>query len=123
MHTKPPKVLIVVASLIVLVGLGWLLSGLGLMPEVNWIWVGGLTVSGLLVVALGGIDRMTLTVGPFLLAAAIGSFLRQSGSLDAKIELPALVLVFGMLMLLNLVLPVKNPEWMRTDGGTKPGAR
>jgi hypothetical protein len=106
-----PESLVVLAGLITLVGVGWLLSSAGLLPEINWVWVGLLALAGVLTIALGGVDRFTLTVGPFLLAAALASALRQSGTLTARIEMPALVVVFGVLMLANLLLPIPNPQW------------
>ncbi|HYE61868.1 MAG TPA: hypothetical protein VD997_07705 [Phycisphaerales bacterium] len=108
-----PKQLVVVACLIILIGGGWLLSGLGLMPDVNWIWVGGLMLAGLLTIALGGFDKLTLTIGPWLIVAGIGAFLREGGYVSSKVEIPALVLAFGVLMLLNLVLPVPGPRWAK----------
>jgi hypothetical protein len=108
---RAPKGLVVTACLIILIGLGWLLSGLGVMPEVNWVWVGGLALSGLLSLALGGVDKLTMTIGPFLIAASAGAFLREGGILPAKVEVPGLVLVFGLLMLMNLLLPIPSPKW------------
>ena len=116
----PPRSLIIVALLLIALGTGWLLSGIGLMPEVNWVWVGLLAVAGLLTLALGGIDRFTLTFGPFLIAAAIGSALRQSDAIPAKIEVPALVIAFGVLLLANLLLPVPNPKWIQPPHAARP---
>lgn len=110
---QPPKQLVIVACLIILIGGCWLLSGLGLMPDVNWVWVGGLILAGLLTIALGGLDKLTLTIGPWLIAAGVGAFLREGGYLTSKIEFPALVLTFGLLMLINLVAPVPTPRWIK----------
>jgi hypothetical protein len=87
------------------------MSGLGLMPDVNWVWVGSLTLAGLLTIALGGIDKLTMTIGPWLILAGVGAFLRESGTVSAKLEFPGLVLAFGLLMLLNLLLPIPVPKW------------
>jgi hypothetical protein len=113
---QAPKQLVIIACLITLVGGCWLMSGLGLMPDVNWVWVGSLTLAGLLTIALGGIDKLTMTIGPWLIAAGVGAFLRESGTVSAKLEFPALVLVFGVLMLANLLLPVPLPKWVGKKG-------
>jgi hypothetical protein len=109
----PPRSLIVVAALVTALSAGWLLSGLGVMPEVDWVWTLGLAVAGVLALALGGIDRFTMTVGPFLLIAAAGSLLRQSGLLPLKVEFPAVMMTFGLLLLVNLLLPIPTPGWMK----------
>lgn len=96
--------------LLVIVGLGWLLSALGVMPQIDWLWVLGLAAAGVLALA-GGIDRLTLVIGLFFFVCSGLSVLRQMGKLSIEVELPILLLAIGVLSLLVRVLPVRNPKW------------
>jgi hypothetical protein len=102
--------------LIITLGLGWLLTVNNLMPGVNWIWVLGLAVIGFLVLAVGGIDKVTFVVGPFLVASTFFSLLRQTGRISVDTEVPTLVIVFGVLMLLAKLLPIPIPKWIIEPG-------
>jgi hypothetical protein len=98
--------------LIITLGLGWLLTVNNLMPGVNWIWVLGLAVTGFLVLAVGGVDKVTFVVGPFLIASTFFSILRQTGRISVDTEVPTLVIVFGVLMLVAKLLPIPVPKWI-----------
>jgi hypothetical protein len=98
--------------LIITLGLGWLLTVNNLMPGVNWIWVLGLAVTGILILTVGGVDKVTFVVGPFLISATFFSLLRQTGRISVDTEVPTLVIVFGVLMLLAKLLPVPVPKWI-----------
>ena len=98
--------------LIITLGLGWLLTVNNLMPGVNWIWVLGLAVTGVLILTVGGVDKVTLVVGPFLISATFFSLLRQTGRISVDTEVPTLVIVFGVLMLLAKLLPIPVPKWI-----------
>ena len=84
--------------LIVLLGLGWLLDSLGVIPDVSMIWVLGLAGMGVLILATSGITRESIVIGPFFLAAAVTSTLRQLGSIQLEVELPILIIVLGVLI-------------------------
>ncbi|MFN0012393.1 MAG: hypothetical protein ACKVS8_12210 [Phycisphaerales bacterium] len=103
---------VVLPLLVVAVGLGWLLTNLHIIPGVNWLWTGGLGVVGLLTLALSGIDRFSVVVGPFFVLASIASILRQTGRLSVDIEVPGLFIAFGVLWLLAMLLPLKQPSWL-----------
>jgi hypothetical protein len=92
-------------------GVGWLLTSRGVMPGVDWIWVLGLGVVGILVLALGGIDKVTVVVGPFLIICTVFSILRQTGQMSEATEVPCLVIVAGVLALAARFLPVPAPRW------------
>ncbi len=98
--------------LIITIGIAWLLSALEIMPMVNWLWVLGLAVAGVLVLALGGRNRTTMVLGPFLIICAGFSIARQSGRISEAYELPILVIIFGALSLVAAVMPLR-------DGGAK----
>ena len=103
---------VVVPILIIVVGVGWLLTTRNVIPGVNWIWVLGLAIAGLLVFALGGVNSMTVVVGPFLIAATIFSLLRQTGRMNIDTEMPCLFITAGVLALVARWLPVGPPPWL-----------
>jgi len=47
--------------LIITVGVGWLLTIHDIVPGVNWVWTLGLAVAGLLILAIGGVDKVTFS--------------------------------------------------------------
>ncbi len=103
---------IVVPLLIITVGVGWLLTVLHVLPGVNWVWVLALGVTGLLVLVLGGLNKVSVVVGPFLILATFFSLLRQTGRLNMDVEVPLLVISAGILMLVSRLAPLPPPRWM-----------
>ena len=100
---------LVTALLIIAVGIGWLLSAHAVVPGVNWIWVLSLGALGALTLVFGGIEKLTVVVGPFLLALALFSYLRQTGRIDVETEIPSLLIIFGL-----LVVAARFARWKRT---------
>ena len=103
---------IAVPILIITVGVGWLLTAHNVIPGVNWLWVLGLGVVGVLILALGGIDKVTVVLGPFLVTATFLSLLRQTERITVDTEVPCLVIAAGLLMLISRFLPVPPPSWL-----------
>jgi hypothetical protein len=101
-----------VPVLIITLGVGWLLTTQNIVPGVNWIWTLGLAVTGLLILVVGGIDKVTFVIGPFLVASTFFSLLRQTGRISVDTEVPSLVIAFGMLMLIAKLLPIPVPAWI-----------
>lgn len=97
--------------LLIVVGVGWLLTTLGLAPGINWIWTLGLAAAGLLPFLLHGIDKFTVSVGPFFLIASLLSVLRQSGRLSIDHEMPILVILAGVLLLIARSSAIPVPRW------------
>lgn len=104
-----------VPILILALGICWLLNTLKIMPGVEWIWTGGLAIIGILAVVIGGVNKMTFVVGPFLLICSVFSILRQTGRISIDHEIPILVIVLGGLLLIAQLAPLPNPEWMRDE--------
>lgn len=98
--------------LITAVGLGWLLTVQKVVPGVDWVWILGLGVVGLLIPMVLGIDKVTVVFCPFLVVATIFSLLRQTGRMSVDTETPGLVAVFGVLMFVAHFLPVRSPRWL-----------
>ncbi|WP_442505712.1 hypothetical protein SH528x_004513 [Novipirellula sp. SH528] len=97
--------------LLIVVGVGWLLTTLGVTPSINWIWTLGLAVAGFLPFALHGFDKLTVTVGPFFLIASLLSVLRQTGQLNIDHEMPILVILAGVLLLVARSPLIPVPQW------------
>ncbi len=97
-----------IALLIIAVGIGWLLSAHKVVEGVNWIWVLSLAVLGALTLVLGGIEKLTVVVGPFLLALAVFSYLRQTGRIGVETEVPSLLIIFGVLLVAARFAPWKQ---------------
>jgi len=109
------KFSIVVPVLIIALGVAWLLNTIDVLPGVDWIWTGGLGIAGILVIAAGGVNKLTFVVGPLLVIGSIFSVLRQTGRLSLDIEVPLLVILGGVLMLLANLLGLKSPKYPQQD--------
>ncbi len=105
--------------LIIALGLGWLLTTRNVVPGVNWVWILGLGVTGVLIPLVGGVDKVTIVVGPLLIAATIFSLLRQTGHISVDTEVPSLVITLGALMLAATVLPFPVPPWITEAAKSK----
>jgi hypothetical protein len=105
------KMTIATPILIIALGVGWLLTTHNIVPGVNWIWILGLAITGILIL-VRSVDKVTIVVGPFLLVSTFFSMLRQTGQMSIDTEMPCLVIVFGILMLVARILPIPSPKWM-----------
>lgn len=106
---------LVLGILLVAVGGGWLLGSLGFIPTVDWAWTFGLAVIAVMAVVLSGFDKVSFVVGGFFGLASVFSVLRQVGVFDAAVEVPALVLSAGVLLLLARSPSLPLPRWIEKD--------
>ncbi len=81
----------------------------------EWIWTTGLAAVGILTLTIGGINKLSVVVGPFLIAASICSIFRQNGSLEIEKEIPILVIVLGFFLLLVQILRLPTPAILKPD--------
>ena len=109
---KTDKKTLILPLLIISIGSGWLLTTLGIVPGINWIWTLGLAVVGLLSFAVSGIDKSTVVIGPFFLIASCLSVLRQTGRITLDVEVPILVIVVGCLLLIARSKSIPIPDWV-----------
>ena len=105
----------VVPVLIILLGVTWLLNVLQVLPAVDWIWTAGLAAVGILTLLVGGINRLTVVVGPFLLVGSICSLLRQLGCLSVDREVPIMITFLGIFMLVAQFLGLSLPEFLKPE--------
>ena len=111
---------LIVPILLITLGIGWLLTTLGIVPQIDWVWTLGVALVGVLTFALGGIDKVTVAVGPFFLIASLFSILRQTGRLKIDIEIPVLVVTAGVLLLLARLPMIPPPKWLTEQRKAPP---
>ena len=111
----PDKKTLLLPILLITVGSGWLLTNLGILPGIDWVWTLGLAMVGLLSFAIGGLDKVTVVIGPFFILASCLSILRQTDRLHLDIEVPTLVIAAGALLLVARMPAVPNPKWIVQD--------
>lgn len=103
----------IVPTLIILLGVAWLLNVREIIPGVDWIWTVGLAAVGILTLAVGGLNKLTVVIGPFFLTASLFSILRQTGQMSLDLEVPLLTITLGILLLLVQLLNLPMPEVLR----------
>src|SRR3954467_15849770 len=103
---------LVIPILLITLGVGWLLTTMGIVPQVDWVWTLGVALVGVLAFALGGFDKVTFVVGTFFLLASFLSILRQTGRLSMNVEIPVLVIAAGVLMLVAQLRFIPIPRWL-----------
>ncbi len=110
---KQPKGPLALGILTIAVGVGWFLTVRGYTPGVNWVWTLGLLAMGLLTfVVSGGVDKVSVLIGPFFLASSLLSLARQSGYLEPRVEAPVLVTLVGALLLVAQMRFIPLPKWL-----------
>lgn len=103
---------LILPLMLISVGIGWLLTALGVAPQIDWVWTLSLAVIGFLTFAVGGFDKVTFVVGVFFIATSCLSVLRQSGRISINVEMPVLVIVSGVLMLIARYPLIPVPKWI-----------
>jgi len=109
-HSDKKSLLIPI--LLIVLGSGWMLNVMDVLPGVNWAWSLGLGAVGILAFVLSGFDKFTIVVGPLFLSASMMSVMRQTGRLSLDMEVPFLVIFLGLLLLVARTSGVPNPRWI-----------
>ena len=120
---NPNNKTLVLPVLLIAVGSGWLLTAAGVAPGVSWVWILGLAALGIMTLVAGGVDKLTVVVGPLFVLASCLSMLRQTGRLQIDFEVPLLVISAGILMLIARSSAIRAPEYVhaRPRPAKKPG--
>src|SRR5262245_56873995 len=108
--SKFPKGPLALSLLIIVVGVGWLLTAQHYL-DIDWVWTLALGAVGILTFSLSGFDKLSIVVGPFFIAASILSILRQTDRLGPDIEAPILVIIVGALFFVALLPVIPPPTW------------
>ncbi|MBC8116203.1 MAG: hypothetical protein H7062_17590 [Candidatus Saccharimonas sp.] len=109
---KSSKGLVVLSLLIITVGVGWLLTTLAVAPGINWVLTLSLGMIGVLAfVVSGGVDKVSVIIGPFFLIGSVLSLLHQAKLLSLDVEIPIYVIAVGVLMLVAQLPVIPLPSW------------
>lgn len=103
---------IILPILLITVGTGWLLTTLGIAPDINWVWTLGIAICGVATFVACGFDKFSFVVGTFFVVTSLLSVVRQSGRLSFDNEVPILVIVLGLLMLVARSSAIPVPTWI-----------
>lgn len=121
---KQHKGLLVLSIFIITIGVGDLLTTLGVFPGIDWVWTLALAIVGVLTIVLsGGLDKVSIVIGPFLLVASGLSILRQTGHLDPKLEASLVVILVGVLLFVSQLSAVPPPRWFTGPAGPGGNSR
>ena len=96
-------------------GVLWLLSELGFMPPINWLWTAGLAGTGILTMVVGGLNKQTLVIGPYLILCAGFSILRHTGNISMRLEIPCLIISFGVVLFIVTMLGYSLPDLINDE--------
>jgi hypothetical protein len=111
----PERMKFAAPIIVVMLGVSWLLDTWDVAAGVNWVLTVGLATGGICVLVVGGIDKLTVVVGPFLIAVSACRLLLQIGSLAECVERPIYVIVLGCLLLFAQVPRIPTPSILKRD--------
>lgn len=82
------------------VGLVWLLWYQGWLPEREWVIAIGFFAAGVLVLALDGVTKSSVVMGPFLMAIGGAWVFHDRYRTGYAVIVPSMLIVLGVLMLI-----------------------
>jgi hypothetical protein len=85
--------------ILIVLGAAWLLNSLHWLPDVQWLWILGLSGSGVAILVLDGLTKSSVVTGPLLILAGILSFFHQYHELGWRFIIPIMLIAVGVLML------------------------
>ena len=97
---------------LIVVGIGWLLWEFRLFPDVDWIIGLGFIVAGIAVVAIDGINKNSVVIGPFLIAVGLAWLAHDRFGTHWRYIIPLMLVLLGLLMLIarSPRVPVRRPR-------------
>jgi hypothetical protein len=98
---------------LIAVGLGWLLWEFRLFPDVDWIISLAFVAAGVAVMAIDGINKNSVVIGPFLIAVGGAWLMHDRYGTHWRFIIPALLVLLGALML--IARSSKVPDRTRRD--------
>ena len=84
---------------LIAVGLGWLLWEFRLFPDVDWIIALGFIAGGIAVMAIDGVNKSSVVIGPFLIAVGLAWLLHDRYGTHWRYIIPVMLVLLGALML------------------------
>lgn len=85
--------------ILIVLGAAWLLNSLHWLPDVQWLWILGLSGSGVAILTFDGLTKSSVVTGPLLILAGILSFFHQYHALGWRFIIPIMLIAVGVLML------------------------
>ena len=116
----PDNKTLAIPVLLVAIGVGWLLTTLGIVPDIDWVWTLCLAIVGVLAFVICGFEKVSVVVGGFFIITSCLSVLRQTGRISLNVEIPILVIVAGILLLVARHPSIPLPKWI-TEPSDEPG--
>src|SRR5258708_6693912 len=101
---------ILISLLIMVIGVAWVLNTLHFIAGVDWIWTLALGATGVLMIAWPKLNKITFIVGTFLIVGSIFSVARQTNLISVDVEVPVLVIIFGLLVLIAQLPFIPHPQ-------------
>ncbi len=97
---------------LIVVGLGWLLWEFRLFPDVDWIIGLGFIAGGIAVMAIDGVNKNSVVIGPFLVAIGVAWLLHDRYGTSWRLIVPVMLVLLGALMLVarNPKVPERRPR-------------
>jgi hypothetical protein len=80
-----------------LLGIAWFFR---MFPDFDWIVAIALVAGGVAVMAIDGITKSSVVIGPFLIAAGVAWWAHEFRSVSWRVLVPALLVALGALMLI-----------------------
>jgi hypothetical protein len=90
---------------LIAVGLGWLLWEFRLFPDVDWIISLAFVAAGVAVMAIDGVNKNSIVLGPFLIAIGAAWLLHDRYGTHWRYIIPVMLVLLGVLMLV-----ARNPQ-------------
>ena len=84
---------------LIAVGLGWLLWEFRLFPDIDWVISLAFIAAGIAVMAIDGINKNSVVVGPFLIAVGLAWLVHDRYGTHWRYIVPFMLVVLGLLML------------------------
>ena len=84
---------------LIAVGIGWLLWEFRLFPDIDWVISLAFIGAGVAVMAIDGINRNSVVVGPFLIAIGIAWLIHDRYGTQWRYIIPFMLVILGVLML------------------------
>jgi hypothetical protein len=84
---------------LIAVGLGWLLWEFRLFPDIDWVISLAFIAAGVALMAIDGINKNTIVVGPFLIGIGAAWLLHDRYGTHWRYIVPVMLVFLGLLML------------------------
>jgi hypothetical protein len=101
---------VIISLLLILTGIGWLLTINNVMENVNWVWPIFLFSVGVISLGFYGINKVNFSIGTVFIISSATSILRQNGKITFQLEIPILLIFLGIFMLISFLINLKTPD-------------